>query len=124
MLTLPCTLSGRSEFKGVARLESSGLVIEFNKWSWQNLGTQVEEVTIYLEDVARVQFKKGVVVTRVDIQLSSIKGYEAFIFSSERPAGLVRVKFARKDREEAERMVSIFSLAVSEVLLNRTSEDE
>ncbi len=118
MHSVPCTLSGLTDYKALMRFHPPSLVLEFSAWSWSGFGNQVAEVVLTLDEIGHVEYKSGWLGVRIDIQLKSLRSGDKKLFRAGRPAGLVRLKASRKHADKALGLASSLALALSEHQLN------
>ena len=111
MDTLPFKIPVGIEYTGLIRLERQFVVVEFGKWSWRKMSKQIKEVRIPISELASVEFITGMLETRLDLQLRSMKS------TGEIPCntpGLVKLQFTKRYREAAREMATVLRAAIAE----------
>lgn len=96
--------SGITEYNGVAKFSSAGIIFEFEGKYFGLIGEEVKEVRVALEEILDIRFRKGIFkfFARIQLRLNS------FTKLSELPneGGKIKLKIKREDFELAQKAVA------------------
>ena len=104
------------EYAGLVRLEQAAIVVEFDKWSWRKMSKQINEVAIPVSELASAKLVTRWYVTRLELQLKSMKAAKEI--PSSKP-GLIQLQFRRRYRKALRQMVSMIKTSLTEQQLNQ-----
>lgn len=126
MHTVPFSISdayeGLADVEGLARFEGNALTLEFQtKDAFFGLvKTNVQEVSIALDDLVIAQFTKNMFRATLHLRVRSMALFEK-VPGAKR--GEVKLRFARKYRDEAHALASRLQLRLSEHRLERMDDE-
>ncbi|HLM61448.1 MAG TPA: hypothetical protein VK308_11650 [Pyrinomonadaceae bacterium] len=95
--------NGMTEYNGIAKFSTAGIVFEFDSVLLGLIGGDVKEVQVALEEILDIKFRKGIYKFFAQIQLR----LQSFAKLSQLPnySGKVKLNIKREDFELAERAV-------------------
>ena len=114
---IPSVNHGFQTASGLLKLEEENLVLEFQVMDafFEVIKSDVEEVAIPLRDLQSVEYKKGWFSSKIIMEARSLRVFDD-IPGSEK--GECKLKIKRKERKDAEKLVSKIRLVMSEMRLN------
>jgi len=105
-ISVPFTASssnGMTEYNGIAKFSSAGIVVEFESKLLGLIGSEVKEVQVALDEILDIKFRKGIYKLFAQIRLR-LKNYTK-ISQLPNDSGKVKLKIKREDFELARRAV-------------------
>lgn len=119
---IPTVSQGFRKAKGLVKLEREELLFEFQVSDafFGIINSDVEEVRISLSDLQSVEYNKGWFSSKIVLEAHSLRAFEE-IPGTDQAECVLKIK--RKDREDAERLVSKIRLVMSEMKLKDLDEE-
>ncbi|MFH5830797.1 hypothetical protein ACG2F4_02425 [Halalkalibaculum sp. DA3122] len=119
---IPAVNYGLQTASGLLKLEGEELLIEFQVKDalFEVFKSDVEEVAIPLRALQSVEYKKGWFSSRIVLEADSLRVFDEIPGADQ---GECILKIKRKERKEAEKLVSKIRLVMSEIKLNDLNEE-
>jgi len=112
--------NGFSEATGLARLSDKGIVLEYQVSLLGLFKFPIREVSVSFEDITAVALQKRFLRTTLSLHTRSLRTLASLPGSR---TGQVRLRIAKRDREQAARWVSALRLHLSEQVLQRLTDN-
>ncbi len=118
---IPAINHGLQKASGLLKLEEEQLILEFQVKDalLEILKSEVKEIAIPLRDLQSVEYKKGWFSSKVILEAGSLRVFEDIPGADH---GECELKIKRKEREDAEKLISKVRLVMSEIKLNDLDE--
>ncbi len=119
---IPNVNHGFQVASGLLKLEGEHLILEFQVKDafFEVIKSDVEEVAIPLRDLQSVEYKKGWFSAKIILEASSLRALDGLPGADQ---GECKLKIKRKERKEAEKLVSKIRLVMSEMKLSDLDEE-
>lgn len=119
---IPTVNHGLQKASGLLKLEGEELVMEFQVKDalFEVFKSDVEEITIPLRDLQSVDYKKGWFSSKIILEARSLRAFDDIPGSDQ---GECVLKIKRKEKKDAENLVSKIRLTISEMKLRDLDEE-
>lgn len=119
---IPTVSQGFRKAKGLLKLVRGDLQFEFQVSDafFEIISSDVEEVSIALSDLQSVEYRKGWFGAKIVLEARSLRVFED-IPGTDQAECILKIK--RKDKPDAERLVSKIRLVMSEMKLKDMDEE-